>query len=123
MKTYFIDIDGTIVPNLSWNDLKMYSKVDDYIQELLPGVSHFFNALSNDDIVIFTTARGSCFKEMTERTLKFHNIKYREIIYDLNVGPRILINDTPNIFFHKSIAINVLRDSGFGDSFIFDEEF
>jgi hypothetical protein len=42
---------------------------------------------------------------------------------DLTSGERYLVNDTVNMFYPKSIAINVLRNTGFGDTFIFDPEF
>jgi uncharacterized HAD superfamily protein len=122
-KTYFMDIDGTIVENLSWEDLEKYNDDPYFIQMLLPGVEHFFIRLQKEDIVIFTTARSEKFREMTERTLKFHNIKYKLLIMDLTSGERYLVNDTPNMLYHKSIAINVLRNQGFGDTFIFDPEF
>jgi hypothetical protein len=121
-KTYFFDIDVTIVNNLSWNDLEFYVKDKNYIQELLPNVKHFFYSLKESDIIIFTTARSSEYREMTERTLFYHNIKYKELIMDLPSGERYLINDTVNMFYKKAIAINVLRDIGFGETFIFDPE-
>lgn len=121
-KTYFIDIDGTIVPNLTMEDLEKYSKVDNYIQELLPGVKKFFSSLHKYDVVIFTTARGSEFKNMTERTLKHNNIKYHKLIMDLPTGQRFLINDTVNMFYQKAVAINVLRNHGFGNVIEFDPE-
>ena len=121
--TYFIDIDGTIVPNLSNKEIdEILEKDPDYIEELLPGVKHFFATLPEKDIVIFTTARLERHREFTEKTLRFHNIKYRLLITSLNSGPRYLINDTPNVFYKKAIGINVLRDTGFGDTFIFDPE-
>ena len=121
-KTYFIDIDGTIVPNLTIEDLDEYIQIPNYIQDLLPGVKKFFISLHRNDVVIFTTARGNKYKELTERTLNHHRIKYLQLIMDLPAGQRFLINDTVNIFFKKSIAINVLRNAGFGDVSIFDPE-
>lgn len=121
-KTYFIDIDGTIVPNLTMEDLERYSKVPNYIQDLLPGVKKFFSSLHKYDVVIFTTARNNEFREMTERTLSFHKIKYNQLIMDLPAGQRFLINDTVNMFYQKAIAINVLRNHGMGDVTEFDPE-
>jgi uncharacterized HAD superfamily protein len=123
-KTYFMDIDGTIVENLSWEELEKHNEDPDFIQMLLPGVERFFRYHINEqDIVIFTTARSEQFREMTKRTLKYHNIEYKNLIMDLTSGERYLVNDTVNMFYPKSIAINVLRNTGFGDTFIFDPEF
>ena len=56
-RTFFLDIDGTIVPNLNWDELVEVVKDPEYIQPLLHGVHHFFVSLLETDIVIFTTAR------------------------------------------------------------------
>lgn len=121
-KSYFIDIDGTIVENLSWELLESFNDKQ-YVQMLLPGVEHFFKTRKEDDIIIFTTARSEKFREMTERTLNYHQIKYKLLIMDLTSGERYLINDTVNMLYPKSISINVLRNVGFGDTSIFDPEF
>lgn len=122
-KTYFIDIDGTIVHNLSREDLELKSKIPGFVQELLPGVKDFFMNLNEYDIVIFTTARPSKYREMTERTLTYNNIKFHGLLMDLPSGSRYLINDTPNMLYKKAIGINVLRDHGMGDVNIFDPEY
>jgi hypothetical protein len=118
-KTFFIDIDGTIVTMLTWEELKIFSFQPNYIQELLPGVKEFFDN-NKHNTIIFTTGRSEYAREMTERTLKFHNIQYKHLIMDLPIGERYLINDTPNLLFQKSIGINVLRNTGFGNACIFD---
>lgn len=41
-KTYFIDIDGTIVSNLTNEDLDEYIQIPNYIQALLSGVKNFY---------------------------------------------------------------------------------
>jgi histidinol phosphatase-like enzyme len=120
-KTYFFDIDGTIVKNMSFEDLEVAVNEPGFIQELLPGVDYFFKwIIDKDDIVIFTTARSEKYREMTLRTLENHKIKYKTLLMDLCSGPRILVNDTVNVFYKKAIAINVARDQGFGDTFIYD---
>jgi uncharacterized HAD superfamily protein len=125
-RTFFIDIDGTIVKNLSNEELDLILKEKtkgEFKEELLPGVSHFFKSLNEDDTVIFTTARTEEHREMTEEMLKHNEISYSQLIMGLSCGPRYLINDTPNVFYKKSIGINVLRDTGFGDTFVYDPDF
>ena len=39
---------------------------------------------------------------------------------NLPVGKRYLINDTSNMLYQKAIAINLLRDKGFGNVYNFD---
>lgn len=129
--TYLIDLDGTIVPHLSIEALEKHVLDAEFIQELLPGVACFFKKagkicnshpdpaqcpLKNQfSQVIFTTARTDKYREMTERTLRFHGITYHHLIMNLPDGPRVLINDSTNVFDQKAIAINVLRNVGFGD--------
>lgn len=122
-RTFFIDIDGTIVKNLTNEELDIKKKKGEFKEGLLPGVLHFFKCLNDDDIVIFTTARTESHRVMTEEMLEFNGIKYNKLIMELSCGERYLINDTVNCFYKKAIAINVLRDTGFGDTFIYDPEF
>jgi bisphosphoglycerate-independent phosphoglycerate mutase (AlkP superfamily) len=125
-RTFFIDIDGTIVKHLSDEELDLILKEktkDEFREELLPGVSHFFKSLNKDDTVIFTTARMEEHRQITEEMLKHNGIHYSQLIMGLSCGPRYLINDTVNCLYQKSIAINVLRDTGFGDISIFDPDF
>jgi hypothetical protein len=85
------------------------------IQELLPGVKDFFEKIGNENVVIFTSGRREKYREITERTLRYHNIKYRYLIMDLPIGKRYLVNDTTNMFYQKAIGINLLRNMGLGD--------
>jgi len=120
-KTFFIDIDGTIVPYSKYKgELDDKLKIHNYVEDLTPGAKDFFKSLNPNDVVIFTTARAERYRELTERTLKHHNIKYRHLIMDLPVGKRYLINDTRNMLYQKAIAINLLRDKGFGDVYDFN---
>lgn len=120
-KTFFIDIDGTIVPYSKYKgELDDKAKIDNYVEDLTPGAKDFFNSLNPNDVVIFTTGRRERHRKLTERTLKHHNIKYKHLIMDLPVGKRYLINDTRNMLYQKAIAINLLRDKGFGDVYDFN---
>ena len=119
-KTFFIDIDGTIVPYPEKGQLDKICEIDGYVEELLPSAKEFFNSLKDNDVVIFTTGRREKHRKLTERTLKYHNIKYKHLIMDLPWGERYLINDTPNMLYQKAIAINLLRDKGFGDIYNYD---
>lgn len=116
-KTYFIDIDGTIVKHLSNDDLDNALIDPDIHDVLLPGVIELWSSFDDDDMIIITTARLSIHEEFTKKVFAKHNLRYNKMIFDLRTGPRVLINDTPDIFFPKAIAINVKRDGGF----FFDE--
>jgi Ca2+/Na+ antiporter len=112
--TFFFDIDGTILPYIHEEELDQYI-MKNQIQELLPGVKDFFEKIGNENVVIFTSGRREKYREITERTLRYHNIKYRYLIMDLPIGKRYLVNDTTNMFYQKAIGINLLRNMGLGD--------
>lgn len=116
-KTYFIDIDGTLVHNKQEEDLMELLRRDDgnleSIEELLPNVKHFWNNFNNDDIIIITTARSEKYRRLTEKMFSKYNLRYDKLIMDLRTGPRVLINDTVDLTYQKAIAINVKRDQGF----------
>lgn len=118
-KTYFIDIDGTLVNNKQEEDLMELLKRDEgemnagSIEELLPNVKQFWNNIDDNDIVIITTARSEKYRKFTEKIFQKYNLRYDKLIMDLRTGPRVLINDTFDLTYQKAIAINVKRDQGF----------
>jgi hypothetical protein len=113
-KTYFIDIDGTILPHMSALDLDNKYKTD-HIQPLLPEVIEFWNTFGSDDVIVLTTARPYKYKKYTLNTLKFHNIHYDKLLMNLANGPRILINDVTEDEPIKAVAYNVRRNGGLGN--------
>ena len=122
-KTWFIDIDGTIVYHQ--NDYNL----DDIIEELgndshtmekpIERSVNFLNSISHDDTIVLTTARDSKHKDHTIRMLDYYNIRYDRIMFDLRAGPRYLINDIkpPGVSGNTepiptAIAVNLERDKG-----------
>jgi len=116
-RTFFIDIDGTLVRH------KTAVELDNMIEtpineELLPGVLELWDHFEIDDCIVITTARRNRHRGITERIFKDNNLRYNMMLFELESGPRILINDTPNISVQKASAINVRRNGGF----YFDED-
>jgi len=122
-KTWFIDIDGTIVKHL-YNDA-----IDEAIDEAgeesylaekpLEDSVKFLDSLPSSDTVILTTARDSRHEVHTLNMLKHYKVRYDKIIFDLMAGPRFLINDIKPIGvvgndkpIDTAFAINVERDKG-----------
>ena len=122
-KTWFIDIDGTIVYHQ--NDYNL----DDIIEELgndshtmekpIERSVNFLNSISHDDTIVLTTARDSKHKDHTIRMLDYYNIRYDRIMFDLRAGPRYLINDIkpPGVSGNTepiptAYAVNLERDEG-----------
>ena len=102
-KTWLFDLDGTLVKH---NGYKYGG------DELLPGVSEFFESISKDDVVVILTARSSEYAEETEKFLIDNKIYFDYIIYDLPVGERILMNDEKPSGLKTAYAYNLVRDSG-----------
>jgi len=115
--TYFIDIDGTLVHNKEEEDLEQLLLSDneqmDSTEELLPNVMELWSSIKPNDIIVITTARSEKYRTITEKLFQKFNMRYDMLIMDLRTGPRVLINDTPDLSFKKAIAINVKRDQGF----------
>ena len=122
-KTWFIDIDGTIVYHQNNFNL------DDIIEELgndshtmerpIERSVRFLNSISDNDTIVLTTARDSKHKDHTIRMLDYYNIRYDRILFDLRAGPRYLINDIkpPGVSGNiepipTAYAVNLERDKG-----------
>jgi len=114
-KTWFIDIDGTIVKHMGNDDIEgliSEKKGRSYLYEkVIPKSVKFINSLPKDDIVVLTTARSPDVEQHTLKMLKRFKVRYDKIIFDLNPGPRYLINDIykDNL---TAYSINVKRDKG-----------
>ena len=113
-KTYFIDVDGTIVKHVSNEDLDNILETNQLFEEiLLPGVHQLWSQFQPEDKIIITTARRESHRVLTEKIFSSNNLRFDSMIMDLPSGPRILINDTPDSLYKKAIAINVKRNDGF----------
>ena len=121
MKTWFVDIDGTIVEHRSNEEISGGS-----LETLLPGSKDFLEEKHSDgDQIILTTARPSLYREQTLEMLKTFAIPYDAIIFDVSPHERILINDIKPIGvydngyrereMYTAHAINVKRNEGLED--------
>ena len=88
-KTWFFDIDGTLVRHLSNEEINSGAK-----EQLLPQVEEFINNLyRKGDYIILTTARWESQRLLTERMLKKFRLNYHHLIMGIGSGERILVND------------------------------
>ena len=122
-KTWFIDIDGTIVNHLSNIQLDdaISSKGDKshLLENPIESSLFFIRSIPSTDTIILTTAREKKHKDHTLKMLNYFEVRYDEIIFDLPSGPRHLVNDIKPIGtagnskpLHTAFAINVDRDKG-----------
>lgn len=101
-KTWLFDLDGTI---LKHNGYKL-----DREDTLLPGAKEFIDALPAEDRIIILTSRQEEFREQTVEFLQRHLIRYDEILFNLPMGERIVVNDRKPSGLDMSVAINLDRD-------------
>ena len=101
-KTWILDLDGTLVKH---NGYKL-----DGEDTLLEGAEELLAQIRAEDMVILLTSRKLAYKELTERFLNAHHIRYDHIIYDAPYGERIVINDRKPSGRDMAFAINCNRD-------------
>ena len=127
-KTWFVDIDGTILKDLSNKEIDdIISKYgfDSYLQEqpLLDAID-FFRNLPKRDRIILTTAREIYHKDHTLKALDHYKMPYDDYIFELGSGPRVVVNDIKPAHtsgnekdLDTAYAINVIRDGGIDISY------
>ena len=101
-KTWLLDLDGTLVKHNG------YKEGGD---ALLEGVTDFFEQIGRDDRVIIITSRGSEYRQETVDFLNKHNIRFDNILFDMPMGERILINDRKPSGLDMAHALNKDRDA------------
>lgn len=101
--TWVLDFDGTLVYHNG------YKTGDD---KFLPGAKEFLQSIPKDDYVLILTAREKDAKEKTVKFLKENNIRFDEILFEMPMGERILINDTKPSGLKCAYSINPSRNQG-----------
>lgn len=106
-KTWLIDLDGTILKHNGYKENE---------EKLLPGVKDFWkNQIHKKDTVIIITARSKDLKNETCLFLQENGLSYNQIIFDIPVGERILINDRKDSGLKTAYAVNLNRNRGLQD--------
>lgn len=101
-KTWIFDLDGTIVKH---NGYKLDGK-----DTLLAGAKEFLDQLPKEDKIVIFTARTDEVREETLMFLDKQNIRYDEILFNMPVGERIVVNDRKPSGLEMSVAINLERN-------------
>ena len=101
-KTWVFDLDGTI---LKHNGYKI-----DGEDTLLPGVEEYFAEIPPEDKIIIFTSRTEEYRGLTVGFLERHSIRYDEILFDMPMGERIIVNDRKPSGFDMAVAMNIDRD-------------
>ncbi len=101
--TWILDLDGTLLKHNAYKNGK---------DEILNGVKEFLNQIPKDDFILILTARE---KEARAQTLNFltqNGIRFDEIIFEMPMGERILINDDKPSGLKCAHCVNLKRDGG-----------
>lgn len=101
-KTWIFDLDGTLVKH---NGYKLDGK-----DTLLGGVKEYFAEIPEEDRILFLTSRREEYKEETIRFLQENRIRYDDILFNMPMGERILVNDRKPSGLDMAVAINLDRD-------------
>tara|TARA_R110000851_G_C12995604_1_gene557803 strand:- start:233 stop:640 length:408 start_codon:yes stop_codon:yes gene_type:complete len=127
-KTWFIDIDGTIVKHLYNQDIDLaihsLGEKSHTLETPIKKSVTFLKKLPKEDTIVLTTARDGKHKDHTERMLRHFGVPYDRIMFDLRAGPRYLINDIKPVGtagnltpINTAYSLNVERDEGIELSF------
>ncbi len=101
-KTWFVDIDGTLVKHNGY--------LIDGHDTLLDGAREYLDSIPPEDTIILTTSRVDEYKAATITFLKDNGIRYDDIIFGLPVGERIVVNDRKPSGIEMSVAVNMDRN-------------
>ena len=103
-KTWIFDLDGTLVKHNGY-------KIDGH-DTLLPGAKEYVDAIPSEDKILILTSRTDEYREMTLDFLREHGIRYDEIMFNMPMGERLVINDRKPSGIDMAVAVNLERDMG-----------
>lgn len=101
-KSWIFDLDGTI---LKHNGYKLDGK-----DTLLQGAKEYLDALPEEDKIIILTSRIEAYREITIDFLSDADIRYDEILFNMPMGERIVVNDRKPSGIDMAVAVNMERN-------------
>ncbi|MDE7477669.1 MAG: HAD family acid phosphatase [Lachnospiraceae bacterium] len=101
-KTWIFDLDGTL--------LKHNGYITDGIDTLLVGAKEYIDKLPREDKIVIFTSRTDEYKERTIQFLLEQGIRYDEILFNMPMGERIVVNDKKPSGLNMAVAVNIDRD-------------
>ena len=101
-KTWVFDLDGTLLKHNGY-------KIDGF-DTVLPGALEYLKTIPEEDKIVIFTSRTDEYKQMTLDFLKEQGIMYDEILFNMPMGERIIVNDRKPSGLDMSVALNIDRD-------------
>lgn len=101
-KTWIFDLDGTI--------LKHNGYILDGQDTILDGAAEFLRRLPDEDRIVLFTSRTEAYRQMTLDFLAEQKIRYDEILFNMPMGERIVVNDRKPSGIDMAFAVNMDRD-------------
>ncbi len=102
-KTWIFDLDGTLLKHNGY-------KIDGH-DTLLPGVKEYLDLIPSEDYILILTSRTDEYREMTISFLEAQGIRYNEILFNIPMGERIVVNDRKPSGIDMAVAVNINRDT------------
>jgi len=102
-KTWIFDLDGTLVKH---NGYKRDGK-----DTLLSGAKEYLSAIPKEDKVVIFTSRTEEYRAITIQFLQKNHIRYDEILFNMPMGERIVVNDRKPSGIEMAVAVNIDRDN------------
>lgn len=102
-KTWVFDLDGTL---LKHNGYKL-----DGTDTVLSGVKEYLETIPKEDRIVIFTSRTEEYRQMTLDFLHEHQIRYDEILFNMPMGERIIVNDRKPSGLDMAVALNMDRDA------------
>lgn len=101
-KTWIFDLDGTL---LKHNGYKI-----DGIDTLLDGAKEYIDTIPAEDKIIILTSRTEEYRSITLDFLAQNGIRYDEILFNIPMGERIVVNDRKPSGIDMAVALNINRN-------------
>lgn len=101
-KTWILDLDGTV--------LKHNGYILDGQDTILDGAAEFLRRLPDEDRIVLFTSRTEDYRQMTLDFLAEQKIRYDEILFNMPMGERIVVNDRKPSGIDMAFAVNMDRD-------------
>jgi 23S rRNA G2445 N2-methylase RlmL len=112
--TWLLDLDGTLVKHNGYRT--------DGQDTWLEGALEFLKSIPEGDMVVFVTSRREEYREVTERFLRDHGVRYDHILFNAPYGERILVNDRKPSGLDTAFALQIERDRFEGIEVEVDEQ-